>query len=282
MAELNGLSVSFVEGHPAEAARVLEGLTVADCAEFLASLTPRLVVPVLRQLRPAFCSKLFEQLDDEQIGQLLHTMGAQEVSQLLQRVSVARQTQLITRLPVATAIAVRLLIGYPKGTCGAIMDPSPLMLSPEASVADGLEQLRRFEGEAGDCIFVCDSQRRLLGLLGIAALVQAPPRESVGTIMGPPEHTVSALASVASTARHEGWERFHKLPVVERDNRLVGAAHRRTVLRHLSGGVAPTEPPLASGAAGAYWQTLSVLAEGLISALPPVSSVSKIRRNDER
>ena len=51
MPEVNGLSVSFVEGHPTEAARVLERLAVGDGAEFLAALAPRLAVPVLRQLQ---------------------------------------------------------------------------------------------------------------------------------------------------------------------------------------------------------------------------------------
>lgn len=282
MPEVNGLSVSFVEGHPTEAARVLEGLAAADGAEFLAALAPKLAVAVLRHLRPAFCTKLFEHLDDEQIGRLLHLMGPQEVSQLLQHVSMSRQTQLITRLPVATAIAVRLLIGYPKGTCGAVMDPSPFMVSPEASAREALEQLRQFAGDPGDCIFVCDAQRRLLGVIEIAELVRASAADTMADVMSAPQHTVSALGSVSSTARHEGWERFHILPVVERENRLVGAAHRRIVLRHLSGGIESTEPPLASGAAGAYWQTLSLLAEGLVRALPPVAPIGKVRKNDER
>jgi len=282
MPEVNGLSVSFVEGHPTEAARVLEALAAVDGAEFLSALPPKLAVPVVRHLRPAYCTRLFEHLSDEQIGRLLHLMGPQEVSQLLQRVPVVRQTQLITHLPVATAIAVRLLIGYPKGTCGAVMDPSPFMVSPDASAGEALEQLRQFAGDPGDCIFVCDSQRRLLGVMEIAELVRSSPGESVANVMRVPEHTVSALGSVASTARHAGWERFHILPVLERDNRLVGAAHRRVVLRHLSSGVVSSEPPLASGAAGAYWQTLSLLAEGLVRALPPVAPVGKVGKNDER
>jgi Mg/Co/Ni transporter MgtE len=282
MPEVNGLSVAFVEGHPTEAARVLEGFNIGDSAEFLAALAPRLAVPVLRQLRPAFCARLFEQLNDGQIGGLLHAMGPQEVAQLLQRVSVERQTQLLARLPVATAVAVRMLIGYPKGTCGAVMDPAPLVLSPDATVGEGLEQLRQFEGDPGDCVFVCDAQRRLLGVVGIAGLVRAALRGSLKSIMEPSEYTVTALASIASTAGYEGWERCHILPVVERENRLVGALHRRVLRRELGSGVAPSEPPLATGAAGAYWETLAALTEGVVRALPPVTPIGKIRRNDER
>jgi len=282
MPEVNGLSVAFVEGHPAEAARVLEGLSVADSAEFLAELAPRWAVPVLRQLRPALCTKVFEHLNDDQVARFLQVMGAQEVSQLIQRVTPERQTRLISRLPVAAAVAVRMLIGYPKGTCGAIMDPSPLVLAPDSTVAEALEQVRQFEGELGDCVFACDSQRRLVGVLGLAELVRGPPRGSVASVMWTPEHTVPALASIASAARHHGWESFHVLPVVERENRLVGAAHRRVLRMQLSGGVMPTDPPLATGAAGAYWQTLAALTEGVVRALPPVSPVGSMRRNDER
>lgn len=282
MLEVNGLSVAFVEGHPAEAARVLEGLSPADSAEFLAAVVPPVAVPVLRHLEPAFCAKVFGQLDDDQIGRLLHAMGPQEVSRLLQRVPLERQTQLLTRLPVATALAVRMLIGYPKGTCGAGMDPSPLVVSPEATIAEALDQVRQFEGELGDCVLICDSQRRLVGVVGVAELVRAAPRAAVASVMWTPEHTVSALASVGSTVGHPGWEAFHVLPVVEREKRLVGAVHRRMLMKQLSGAAVQVDPPLAAGAAGAYWQTLSALTEGVVRALPLVSPVGKTRRNDER
>lgn len=282
MPEVNGLSVAFVEGHPAEAARVLEGLSAADTAEFLMALAPRTAASVMRQLRPAFCGKVFERMDDEQVGRLLQPMGPQEVSQLLQRVPAERQTHLLARLPVATAVTVRMLIGYPKGTCGASMDPSPLVLAPDATFAEALEQLRRFEGEPGDCFFVCDPQRRLLGVIGLVDLVRAAPRAAVASVMRAPEHTVSALASVGSTAQHPGWEAFHVLPVVERESRLVGAVHRRALMEKVSGDTLQADPPFATGAAGAYWQTLSALTEGVIRALPPVGPVGKTRRNDER
>ncbi len=282
MREVNGLSVAFVEGHPTEAARVLEGLSPADGAEFLAAVAPPLALPVLRHLGPAFCSKVFGQLDDDQIGRLLQPMGPQEVSRLLQHVPLERQTQLLMRLPVATAVAVRMLIGYPKGTCGASMDPSPLVLSPDATIAEGLEQLRQFEGEPGDCVFICESQRRLVGVLGVAELVRAAPRAAVASVMRAPEHTISALASVGSTAGHQGWETSHVLPVVERESRLVGAMHRRMLMKQHSGVTAKTDLPLVAGAAGAYWETLAALTAGVIRGLPPVSPMGKTRRNNER
>ena len=281
MPEVKGLSVAFVEVHPAESARVLESLPPSDSAEFLAAVTSRLAAPVLRHLAPAFCAKVVERLDDEAIVRLLETMGFQEVSQLLQRVPVERQTRLLGRLPVATAIAVRLLIGYPKGTCGAAMDPSPLVLAPEATVAEALEQLRQFEGDLGDCLFVCDSQRRLVGVMALGELVRAAPRVTVASVMSTPQHGLSALASVASTTQHPGWNHFHVLPVVERENRLVGAAHRHTLLSRHSEGSAQAHPPLTAGAAGAYWQTIAVLTEGVIRALPPVTPVGRARRDDE-
>jgi magnesium transporter len=282
MREVNGLSLAFIGGHPAEAARVLEGLSPADSAEFLAEVEPRLAVPVLRHLGPAFSAKVFGRLSDDQVGRLLQPMGPQEVSRLLQHVPVERQTPLLARLPVATAVAVRMLIGYPRGTCGACMDPSPLVFAAEGTIAEGLEHLRQFEGEPGDCAFICESQRRLVGVISLAELVRAAPRAAVASAMRPPEHTVSALASVGSLAEHRGWERFHVLPVVERDNRLVGAVHRRTLLTQLSGASAKADPPLAAGAAGVYWLTLSALTQGVVRALPPVSPVGKTRRDDER
>lgn len=282
MPEINGLSRAFAEAHPADAARVLEGLSAADTAAFVAALAPQLAAPILRHLGPPYGARVIGQLEEGQVAAVIQIMGPQAAARVMQQLPTERQLQLLARLPVGTSIAIRLLVGYPKGTCGACMDPWPLALAPEMPVAEALEQTRKFDGELGDCLFVANGQRRLLGVVSLGELVRAGSREPLSAIMRPVAHTVSALASAALIAADPGWDEFHVLPVVERENRLVGALHRRGLSAALAAPDARSRPHLAAGVFVAYWQTLSALTEVVIGALPPVPPVAGERRNNER
>ncbi|MBI4194019.1 MAG: magnesium transporter [Betaproteobacteria bacterium] len=282
MREVNGLSTAFVEAHPADAARVLEGLGAVDTAAFVAALEPRLAAPILRHGGPPYCARIFESLEDSRVVELIQMMGPQAAAQIVQHLPAGRQMKLLSALPVGISIAIRLLIGYPRGTCGASMDPWPMALGAGMSAAEALEEVRKFRGDLGDCLFVSNGQRRLIGVVSLGSLLRCGPRQPLSAVMRVPEHVVSALASVSAVANNSGWDEFHVLPVVERENRLVGALHRHALTSALSGPAVRSAPNLVSGAFGAYWQTLSALAEIVVGTLPPVPSVASERKSDER
>lgn len=282
MPDVSGLSAAFVESHPADAARVLEGLPTADTAGFIAMVSPRLAAPILRHVGAPYCARVFEMLDDARVAALSHVMGPQAAARVLQQMSAARQLRVLAELPVATSITIRLLIGYPKGTCGALMDPWPLSLDADMLAAEALEQLRRFEGELGDCVFVTNGQRRLVGLMTLAELVRAAPRAPLSAFMRAPDCAVPALVSAALTEGHPAWDTFHVLPVVERENRLVGALHRHALAAEFAAAPSAAEPALTGGLFGVYWQMLTALLVVVIGTLPPVVQVASERSKDGR
>jgi len=282
MAEAGGLSQAYVEAHAAEAARVLEAMPAADTARYVAELSPQRAASLLRHMSPPYCAKLFEFIGDEKATGLCRVVGPQSAAQVLQQLPAERQAQLLSLLPVGVAVAIRLLVGYPVGTCGSCMNPWPLALTRETAAGDALAQIRAFEGEIGDCVFITDEQRRLRGVAGLDALVRAAPNTLLESLMVVPADTVSALAMVSAVAGLPGWDQFHVLPVVERENRLVGALHRNALASELAGKPATPAASAAGGLAGAYWQTVSVLAQIVVGTLPPVEPVERARRTDER
>jgi magnesium transporter len=276
--DAGGLSRAFVGTHAAEAAQVLEGLAPGDTADFISALTPQLAASALRHMSPAYCARLFERLEDDRAAELLGIIGSQAAARILQQLPGERQGRLLDLLPVGAAVAIRVLIGYPSGSCGACMNSSPLAMPPSMPVVQALEQIRRHDGESGDCIFVTDETRRLIGVAGLPALVRADPNAALSAVMAAPAHMLSALTTTSAVANHPGWNDFHVLPVVERDHRLVGALHRNA----LDGRPAGREADLAGGVAGVYWRTVSVLTQVVVGALPPVGPVGRPRRIDER
>jgi magnesium transporter len=273
MPEVRGLSTAFIESHPVDAARVLEALPAADTAGFVAQLDPRLAAPVVRQMGPAYAARVLSLLEEGCTVAVIQLIGPQPAAQIVQNLANDRQLKLLARLPVGTSIAIRLLVGYPRGTCGAYMDPAVATLAPDMNSGDALEQLRKQDGELNDCAFVCNGHRRLCGVLPLAVLLRAPSREPVSVMMQPPAHTLAALASVNVAVSHPGWDEFHVLPVIERENRLVGALHRRVLGTALAVPAARGQPSAASGVFAAYWHTVSALTELAVGALPAVPPI---------
>jgi magnesium transporter len=279
---VSGLTLAFVEGHPADAARVLEGLPAPESAAFVARLPARLGALLLRHMAPLYGGRLLALLDEKTALALVERLSLQEAAGLLQQLSSERQARLLQALPVATAVALRLLIGYPRSTCGAAMDPWPPAASPGTLAEEALAQVRAFDGDPGDALFVVNGQRRLLGVVPLAVLVKATPRDTLMKLMRPPVHAVSALATLSSVAQHSGWAEFHALPVVERDNRLVGRLHRSAVNPTRQPPLEAAEGHPGAGLAAAYWQVLAALAQIVVGVLPAIRPIDGTRNSDER
>lgn len=284
--ETRGLSQAFAEYHPAEAAQVLEALPPAESAAFLAELPIRASAAVVRRMAPPYSARCAEAFDEGILMALAEVLGPQPTAALLKHLPPERQARALERLPVAVAVAVRLLIGYPRDTAGAWMEPWPLALAPDVPVQDAVEQLRRFEGTLHDLVFVVEGDWRVSGVLSAATLLRAAPREPLSRVMRQPAPRVPALTPINSVRDHPGWHDFPALAVVERQDRLVGALHRQA----LAAALAEARPRAVSQATGetlaalgsAYWQSVSALAQLTVSLLPGVRRVGDKEGENER
>ncbi len=284
--ETRGLSEAFAANHPAEAAQVLESLPSAETAAFLAELPVKVAAAVVRRMAPPYSARCAEELEESTLMALAEVLGPQPTAALLTHLPPERQARALERLPVAVAVAVRLLIGYPRDTAGAWMEPWPLALAPDTPAQDATEQLRRFEGALHDVVFVVEGEWRVTGIVTAAALLRAGPREPLSRLMRQPAPRVPALTPVTSVRDHAGWHDFPALAVVERQDRLVGALHRQA----LAAALAESRPRPVSQATGetlgaignAYWQSVSALAQFAVSLLPNVGRVGDKEDKNER
>lgn len=285
MPEPRPLSVAFVEAHPVEAAQVLEGLPAPESAAYLASLAARVAATLVKNMAPKYAARCAEALPAAELVAVVEALGPQPAAALLQHLERDRQAKVLESLPVGTAVAVRLLIGYPYDTAGSCMDPWALALPAEMGAADALEELKRFDGDAGDVVFVVGAERRLLGVVSVGVLLRSPPREVLSRIMRQPAPSVSALTPLAATRGHPAWTEMSALAVVERQGRLVGALRRPVLEAALSRQHALLETAGSdslAGLGGAYWQTLATLAQLAVSMLPPVKPIENSEEDHER
>lgn len=272
MASSEALSHAFLEAHPADAARVLERLSSVSAASLLKSTPTRLAAPVLSHMLPMSGARCIEHLEDADAAGLLRAVGAQNGAALLRQFETGRQGRLIALLPTPVALMYELLLGYPRGTVGACMDPRVPGLPADMNAGDALERIRRGEETASPAGFVIDHDQRLRGQLALVELLRASATTPLSRLVHPSPHRLPAQSLVAGLQDHPGWHEASALPVVERGDRLVGvlthsAMRRALALAEQPRTRGPSDSTLAA-IAGAYWFSVSALLQAVVSQIP--------------
>ncbi len=285
MADAQRLTLAYISAHPADAARVLERMPVAESGALFARIPARAAAPVLSAMLPTAAARNLGALEDDAAMALLASLGAQPAVTILRHVAEPRRTRLVEGLPTATAVASRLLLGYSEDTVGAWADPDVTALVAQARVDDALERLRNGSDAPVERVYVIDADERLIGTIEIAALLRAPTSAPLGTLALHPPPVIAANTPLASAVAHRGWERSTALPVIERSERLIGVLRRFALMRALAHGrAAPGEhqdaDDLAAAFARGYWNAVSGLLAAALTVLPRVPALRK--SGDER
>lgn len=216
----------------------LEEHGTLDITDALARLDPRdRAVPfrlldkdralaVFETLDPMHQQQLLEGLRDERVRELVHALEPDDRARLLDEMPAAVATRLQAGLPPEQRAATAVLLGYPAGSAGRIMTPDFTSIRASMTVADALAKLRRAgrrPSRAQTLVLpVTDDKRRLIGVVDLPDLVTAPPATRARDLTQPETLSVRADEEQERAARLIQEADLIALPVVDREDRLVG------------------------------------------------------------
>lgn len=277
MADAESLSLVYMRGHPADAARVLERIEASEAGALLERVPARIAAPVLAAMLPTAAARSLEALGDEAVLAMLGELGTQPVVSVLRNLPEPRRARLIDGLPTVAALASKLLMGYVEDSVGAWTDPDVLALPGATGAADALERMRHVEATL-QRVFVVDANGVLEGWVTLSILLRAPAGASLASIMSVPEAVLPAQTPLAGALTHPGWALASLLPVVESGGRLVGALTRDALARALDRSarvsrIAPVNT-LAGIFSRGYWDAMSGGVEAMVILLPAVPPVA--------
>lgn len=246
-----GLHAARPRRDPAVASRRVDALlddgNLRGAAAMVEGMPPWLVVDILerssakdravlfRLLPKGAAHVVFEALDPPVQSELIRGLQADRVSQIFADLDPDDRAGLIDELPAN--LATRLLRGlsadekaltdtvldYPAGSVGRRMTPEFVSTHPDTTAGETLERVRRRIDEV-ETIYglpVTDAERRLVGIVGLRAVMRADPDTPIRALMNDAV-TARARESAESAARRSAEERLIVLPVVDDEHRLVG------------------------------------------------------------
>lgn len=221
----NRLTQQFLHSHPKDAARVLEQVPVADVIAFLDQLSIETVTPVLNAMLPARASNVIDGLEIKHAAKLLIAMAINRATRVYYSFDVQKRKTLQEHLPIKFRARMRQIRNYAPLTAGDLMNNQFHILPYNLSVADALRRIER-NPYSGSCeIYAVDDALRLLGVLELSSLLAAQHHDKLRDIMNRSVESVSAHTRLENLVNHPAWGKQHSLPVVDKDNSLIGILH---------------------------------------------------------
>jgi len=215
--ELNHLPAvdagEYIAGLPAErqaiAFRLLNKVQAADVFEYLPSDVQEILI---ESLQAAQVCQLIEGMRPDDRAELFDELPAKVVRRLLQQLSSSERQ--------ATAT----ILGYSEGTAGRVMTTEYVRLRQGLTVEEAIQKIRQSDQDKETIYYayVTDDERRLVRVVSLRQLLFAIPTALVRDIAS--SRVIKAYTDMPQEEVAQLMKRYDllALPVVDRDNRLVG------------------------------------------------------------
>ena len=207
-----------------------------DIAYIMEDLPEDTIPVVFRLLPKELAAEVFVELEADSQEKLIRGFSRAELKEVLDELYLDDAVDIIEEMPanvvkriLATADPetrrdINNILQYPEDSTGSIMTTEYLDVKENMTVGDALKKIRRVghDMETISVIYVLDRDRHLIGYVPLRTLLLAEEDETMDEIMDTNIISASTLDDQEQTARKFEKYDFLAMPVVDKENRLVG------------------------------------------------------------
>ncbi len=250
--EISGIHIPETNQAVSHLLGTLANLRAADLAAVLQDLNIKRKVEVARALDDERLADLIEEMDEtsrvellaelegERAADVLEEMDPDDAADLLREVGKEKAEALLALMAPEDAEDVQRLMDYEDYSAGGMMTTEPIVLTADSTVAEALARIRLSEVAPGlaSQVFVCRQPietptGRLLGVVHIQRLLREPPATLLGGILDSDIAPLTPDSTLNEVALYLASYNLLAVPIVDSNERLLGAVTVDDVLDHL-------------------------------------------------
>ncbi|MBR0482029.1 MAG: magnesium transporter [Firmicutes bacterium] len=220
---------------------VLDTLEPADIAEMMESLydddklkeedLPRMfrVLPkdlaadTFIEMNPDMQEALIKSFTDKELHQVMDDMFVDDMVDVIEEMPANVVSRMLKAVDNETRRNINTILNYPEDSAGSIMTIEYIDLNANMTVREAFDKIRK-EGEDKETINICyvTDNKKLVGLVSIRDLLLNPYEARIGDIMEEDVISVMTTDDREEVANALSKYDYTALPVVDKENRLVG------------------------------------------------------------
>ena len=234
------LIATYSDLKPADLANTLLDLPRERMFEVAGELPDGRLADVLEEMPETEQVGILTRLGDARAAEVLDHMQPDDAADLIAQLPSERGEQLLDLMEPEEADDVRFLLTYAPDTAGGLMTTEPIIVSADATVAEGLALIRRHDLAPALGAAICVTlppyeppTGRFLGMVHFQRMLRYPPHERLGTLLDLGLEPVTAETSAAEVSRILASYDLVSVPVVDENHHLVGVVTIDDVLDYL-------------------------------------------------
>lgn len=234
------LLATFEKLNPPDLATMLHELSSKRRIEVAAALDDEMLADVLEELPEDDQVEILGKLEEERAADVLEAMQPDDAADLLSELPKADAEKLLELMEPDEAAPLRRLLTYSEDTAGGLMTTDPVVLPPDATVADALARVRQPELSPALAaqVYVCRPPMetptgRYIGVAHIQRLLREPPSALVSGVVDSGIEPLRPEVPLGEVTHHLATYNLVAVPVVDENDHLLGAVTVDDVLDHL-------------------------------------------------
>lgn len=215
---------------------ILSTMIAADIAALLEEINETYLPLLFRLLPKELAAETFVEMEADTQELLIKTFSDSELKEVVDELYVDDAADLVEEMPANVVKRILMqadpekrrminnILKYPDDSAGSIMTTEFVEFRPHMTVEEAILHLRRsgISKETINSGYVCDKNRKLIGMVTIKDLIMSDYDETMEEIMEDNVISINTMEDQEAVAQAFSKYDFLAMPVVDGEGRLVG------------------------------------------------------------
>ncbi len=209
---------------PADIAAVFDALPIENMPVLFRVLSKELAAEVFVEMDADLQETLIRGFSDSELKAVVDELYVDDAVDIIEEMPANVVKRILRQTDQDMRKMINEILKYPDDSAGSIMTTEYVSFKPDMTVTEAIKNIRR-SGVDKETIYTCyvtEKDKKLIGIVTVRSLLMADDDDEIREIMEENVISVNTLEDKEDVANKLAKYDFLALPVVDRENRLVG------------------------------------------------------------